>query len=146
MLVQGRRVHVDKRVPRSESQQCRPHHQHRRSSGRVSFLGGALIIVRLTHALCFASRQLISPGRSAGFVIFEDTPSSFDAWEIDLPHLETATQLEAESVKVHQAGPIRASVVCQYRHGESTWSVGGDPQPLRPVTDSSYRQQSPLMP
>lgn len=90
------------------------------------------------------SRQLISAGRTGGFVIFQDIPGKFDACElrylsvargaycsttiiyagdVDVWHLETAQQLEAVSVKSHLPGPLRASVVAEFKFGKSTWTV-----------------------
>ena len=43
--------------------------------------------------------------------------------DVDIWHLETAEQLEASSVKSDLPGPLRASVVLEYKVGKSTWKV-----------------------
>ena len=50
-------------------------------------------------------------------------PGDFDAWDVDIYHLETPTQLEAESTVMHMSGPLRAGVVTEYKFGKSTWKV-----------------------
>ena len=69
------------------------------------------------------SRELISPNQTAGFVIYQDMPGRFDAWDVDIYHLETPQQLYAESVTVSSSGPLRASVTTEYKHGKSSWKV-----------------------
>lgn len=49
----------------------------------------------------------------------DDTTSG----DVDVWHLETAEQLEACSVKSDLPGPLRASVIAEYKIGKSTWKV-----------------------
>ncbi|GAA5929068.1 alpha-mannosidase [Sporobolomyces koalae] len=66
-----------------------------------------------------ADRDLLVPGETAGFVIFEDTPLNWDAWDVDAFHLETKKQVTASSVRVVEDGPLRASVEAVYHIGQS---------------------------
>ncbi|KAL8280086.1 hypothetical protein RQP46_007416 [Phenoliferia psychrophenolica] len=65
------------------------------------------------------NRQLIDDGKTAGFVLFEDRPNNWDAWDVDLFHLETKSEVNATSVKVLEDGPLRASIVATYHIGKS---------------------------
>ncbi|KIJ07646.1 glycoside hydrolase family 38 protein [Paxillus involutus ATCC 200175] len=66
----------------------------------------------------------ISQGRSTGgLVIFEDRPNYWDAWDIEIHHLETPTRLEFSGVHVIAEGPLRASVQTQVKYGKSTIDV-----------------------
>ncbi|KAK4047772.1 Glycoside hydrolase, 38 vacuolar alpha mannosidase [Microbotryomycetes sp. JL221] len=65
-------------------------------------------------------RELIQNDHSAGFVIFEDRPLNWDAWDVDLFHLETKSDIDASSVHVVEDGPLRASLAATYRIGNDT--------------------------
>ncbi|POY72711.1 hypothetical protein BMF94_4542 [Rhodotorula taiwanensis] len=64
-------------------------------------------------------RELILPKRDAGFVIFQDTPNNWDAWDVDAFHLETKSDINASSVRVLEDGPMRSSVLATYHFGQS---------------------------
>ncbi|GAA6052494.1 hypothetical protein JCM3770_003794 [Rhodotorula araucariae] len=64
-------------------------------------------------------RELILEGRSAGFVIFQDHPLNWDAWDVDAFHLETKRELNASSVQVLEDGPFRSSLLVTYHLGKS---------------------------
>ncbi|GAA6008699.1 hypothetical protein JCM10207_001690 [Rhodosporidiobolus poonsookiae] len=55
-------------------------------------------------------RELLLEGKTAGFVIFQDTPLNWDAWDVDAFHLETKEEVNASHVAVVEDGPIRASL------------------------------------
>ncbi|CEQ42209.1 SPOSA6832_03996, partial [Sporobolomyces salmonicolor] len=69
------------------------------------------------------NRELILEGKTAGFVIFEDRPLNWDAWDVgegsDAFHLETKEEVNASSVKVIEDGPLRAAVVATFHLGQS---------------------------
>lgn len=65
------------------------------------------------------NRELILEGRTAGFVLFEDRPINWDAWDVDIFHLETKSEVNASSVKIVEDGPLRATVVATYQVGKS---------------------------
>ncbi|BGP38279.1 Glycoside hydrolase, 38 vacuolar alpha mannosidase [Rhodotorula kratochvilovae] len=64
-------------------------------------------------------RELILEGRSAGFVIFQDHPLNWDAWDVDAFHLETKREVNASSVQVLEDGPLRSSLLATYHLGKS---------------------------
>ncbi|GAA5842560.1 hypothetical protein JCM5353_008469, partial [Sporobolomyces roseus] len=66
-----------------------------------------------------AERELLLEGETAGFVIFEDTPLNWDAWDVDAFHLETKKPVNASSVKIVEDGPLRASVEAVFHLGQS---------------------------
>ncbi|KAG2746357.1 glycoside hydrolase family 38 protein [Suillus brevipes Sb2] len=82
------------------------------SEGRIS----SLIDVRL-------GRELIPKGSSGGLVIFEDRPNYWDAWDVEIHHLETSTPLSFSQVRVIAEGPLRAAVQTQVKFGNSTIDV-----------------------
>jgi alpha-mannosidase len=67
-----------------------------------------------------ANREVIAPG-SAGnrFVLFEDYPHLFDAWDVDPTHLEKSWDVPAESVRIVESGALRASLEWTCHFGES---------------------------
>ncbi|BGP23098.1 Glycoside hydrolase, 38 vacuolar alpha mannosidase [Rhodotorula toruloides] len=64
-------------------------------------------------------RELILVGKTAGFVIFQDHPLNWDAWDVDAFHLETRKEVNASSIKVIEDGPLRSSVLATYHYGKS---------------------------
>lgn len=82
------------------------------SSGRITSI--------LDKAL---DRQLILAGQTAGFVIFEDRPLNWSAWDVDIFHLETKSDIDASSVKIIEDGPFRATVLATYHFGSSVIKV-----------------------
>ncbi|KAF7352563.1 Glycoside hydrolase family 38 protein [Mycena venus] len=68
-------------------------------------------------------RELIQEGATGGLVIFEDRPNYWDAWDVEIHHLEKATQLEFAKVSVVAQGPLRASVRAEVEYGQSRISV-----------------------
>ncbi|KIJ05577.1 glycoside hydrolase family 38 protein [Paxillus involutus ATCC 200175] len=65
-------------------------------------------------------RELLPKGSTGGLVIFEDRPNYWDAWDVEILHLETPTCLEFSGVHVIAEGPLRASVRTQVKYGKST--------------------------
>jgi len=82
------------------------------SNGRIS----SLVDVQL-------SRELIPQGQTGGLVIFEDRPNYWDAWDVEIHHLETARPLDFTNIRVVAQGPLRASVRAEIRYGNSTICV-----------------------
>ncbi|KAF7312531.1 Glycoside hydrolase family 38 protein [Mycena indigotica] len=68
-------------------------------------------------------RELIQEGATGGLIIFEDRPNFWDAWDVEIHHLEKATQLEFANVSVVAHGPLRAAVRAEVRYGQSNISV-----------------------
>ncbi|KAH0833839.1 glycoside hydrolase family 38 protein [Lanmaoa asiatica] len=68
-------------------------------------------------------RELLQKGSTGGLVIFEDRPNYWDAWDVEIHHLEKPTPLEFSGVRVIAEGSLRAAVQTQVKYGESTIDV-----------------------
>ncbi|EGN94808.1 glycoside hydrolase family 38 protein [Serpula lacrymans var. lacrymans S7.3] len=82
------------------------------SDGRIT----SLVDVKL-------GRELIPKGSTGGLVIFEDRPNYWDAWDVEIHHLETPNLLKFSKVEVVAEGPLRAAVKTQVKYGQSTIDV-----------------------
>ncbi|GAA5913613.1 hypothetical protein JCM6882_001702 [Rhodosporidiobolus microsporus] len=65
-------------------------------------------------------RELLLEGQTAGFVIFQDQPLNWDAWDVDAFHLETKEEVNADFVEVVEDGPLRSSIRATYSLDKST--------------------------
>lgn len=68
-------------------------------------------------------RELILPGPRAvdgGLMIYEDLPLEYDAWDMEIYHLDCATILEFDEVSVGEVNSLRASLEAISRFGSST--------------------------
>ncbi|KAJ8597085.1 glycoside hydrolase family 38 protein [Rhizopogon salebrosus TDB-379] len=68
-------------------------------------------------------RELIPKGRSGGLVIFEDRPNYWDAWDVEIHHLETPIPLSFSQVRVIAEGPLRVAVQTKVKYGKSTIDI-----------------------
>ncbi|TCD63848.1 Glycoside hydrolase, 38 vacuolar alpha mannosidase [Steccherinum ochraceum] len=68
-------------------------------------------------------RELIAKGQTGGLVIFEDRPNYWDAWDVEIHHLETAHPLEFSNLEITAEGPLRASLKAETTYGKSKISV-----------------------
>ncbi|KAF9264572.1 glycoside hydrolase family 38 protein [Marasmius fiardii PR-910] len=70
-------------------------------------------------------RELIdsSDGKTGGLVIFEDRPNYWDAWDVEIHHLETPKELKFTDISVIAHGPLRAAVKASLKHDKSTIDV-----------------------
>ncbi|OSX57004.1 glycoside hydrolase family 38 protein [Postia placenta MAD-698-R-SB12] len=68
-------------------------------------------------------RELIPSGQSGGLVIFDDKPNYWDAWDVEIHHLETPHQLEFGDISVVAEGPLRASIKSVVKYRQSTIDV-----------------------
>ncbi|EIN03570.1 glycoside hydrolase family 38 protein [Punctularia strigosozonata HHB-11173 SS5] len=69
------------------------------------------------------ARELIPEGHSGGLVIFEDRPNNWDAWDVEIHHLEKGKHLEFGNVGIVAEGPLRATVETEVKYGQSTIKV-----------------------
>ncbi|ORY32631.1 alpha-mannosidase [Naematelia encephala] len=70
-----------------------------------------------------AKRDVIPKGTSAGFVIYEDHPNDWDAWDVDASHLEKPELLKFSSVEIAEEGPVRAILSSRLTFGQSSARV-----------------------
>ncbi|KIL60738.1 glycoside hydrolase family 38 protein [Amanita muscaria Koide BX008] len=68
-------------------------------------------------------RELIANGATGGLVIFEDRPNYWDAWDVEIHHLETAQQLKFTSISVVSHGPLRAAIAAELKYCNSLIKV-----------------------
>lgn len=63
-----------------------------------------------------AGREVIAAGSEANhFVLFDDNPANWDAWDVDVFHLEKRDEVPAaRSARVLEVGPLRVAVEFQY--------------------------------
>lgn len=64
-------------------------------------------------------RELIPEGETGGLVIFDDRPNFWDAWDVEIHHLESRKPLKFENISVLEEGPLRAAVLAQLKYGQS---------------------------
>ncbi|MCD4753030.1 MAG: hypothetical protein K8R40_08165 [Anaerolineaceae bacterium] len=69
-----------------------------------------------------AGREALAPdGIGNKFVLFEDRPCAFDAWDVDIYHLETREEVpSAYSCEVIEEGPFRVAVAFDYKISETS--------------------------
>ncbi|KAI0061336.1 glycoside hydrolase family 38 protein [Artomyces pyxidatus] len=68
-------------------------------------------------------RELISKGKTGGLIIFEDRPNYWDAWDVEIHHLEKSQDLKFGGVKIVAEGPLRAAIEAEVKYGKSTINV-----------------------
>lgn len=68
-------------------------------------------------------KELIPAGQTGGFIIFQDQPSAWDAWDVDTYHLEKFERLSFDEVAINEIGPLRASLTCTLSTGSSKIEV-----------------------
>lgn len=59
-------------------------------------------------------RNLVRPGECGNeFKVYDDIPLFWDAWDIEIYHLEKARRVEAGSIQILEQGPLRASLLIE---------------------------------
>ncbi|KAI9770329.1 MAG: Glycoside hydrolase, 38 vacuolar alpha mannosidase [Geoglossum simile] len=67
-------------------------------------------------------REVIPRGAKANqFVIFDDKPLYWQAWDVEVYHLETRKELQSGETKIVEEGPDRVSVVTETKISEKSW-------------------------
>jgi alpha-mannosidase len=63
-----------------------------------------------------AQRESIEPGQAGNtFVLYEDLPNAWEAWDVDAFHLEKKLVMGgASSVNIVESGPLRAAIAFEY--------------------------------
>ncbi|KAH8829151.1 glycosyl hydrolases family 38 N-terminal domain-containing protein [Flagelloscypha sp. PMI_526] len=101
------------------------------TNGRIS----SLLDVQL-------GRELLAAGSTGGLIIFEDRPAYWDAWDVEVYHLETGKELAFSNVSVVAQGPLRASLAASIKYGKSQIdvliSLDAVPATIRPDSRSMF--------
>lgn len=63
------------------------------------------------------NREVLS-GKANRFVIFDDQPIYWQAWDVEVYHLETRQELTASTTSIHENKPYRVSVVTETKISE----------------------------
>ncbi|WVF71778.1 hypothetical protein IAT40_006586 [Kwoniella sp. CBS 6097] len=108
------------------------------ASPKASQKGDAFSIENGIHKLTIAKgritslvdlvqkRELLSAGPGAetgGLMIYDDFPLAYDAWDAEIYHLDCATTLSFDEVRVEAEGPLRASLKATSIFGKSKVSL-----------------------
>ncbi|MBW0485150.1 hypothetical protein O181_024865 [Austropuccinia psidii MF-1] len=68
-------------------------------------------------------RELILPNQTAGFVIYQDQPINYDAWDVDVFHLDTKMLINAVNIRIKESRGLRASLLVEYVYNQSKISA-----------------------
>ncbi|KAI9687349.1 MAG: Glycoside hydrolase, 38 vacuolar alpha mannosidase [Bathelium mastoideum] len=67
-------------------------------------------------------RELIPRGAKANqLVLYDDKPLYWQAWDVEIYHLRSRTELQGGRTKIVEAGPHRVSVATETRISEHSW-------------------------
>lgn len=69
-----------------------------------------------------SERDVLAPNaRANNFQLFDDVPNNWEAWDVDVFHLEKSSELPAaSSAEVLESGPLRVAIRFSYAFGSST--------------------------
>ena len=69
-----------------------------------------------------ANREIVAKGEKANqLVIFDDKPLYWQAWDVELYHLESREVLPSGTTKIAENGPHKVSVVTETKISEGSW-------------------------
>jgi len=69
-----------------------------------------------------AKREVIAKGKKANqLVIFDDKPLYWQAWDVEVYHLDSRTELHAGKTSITESGPHRVSVEVETKISERSW-------------------------
>ena len=70
-----------------------------------------------------AKREIIPTcSRASQFVVFDDKPLYWQAWDVEVYHLDSRQELDSGPSRVSERGPRRVSVVSETKIGEISWA------------------------
>ena len=71
-----------------------------------------------------SSRELIPPGRRANqYVLFDDKPLYWQAWDVEVYHLSTRRELDPGMTTIHLSDPLHVSVITHQRISSESWII-----------------------
>ena len=95
-------------------------------------------------------REVVASGQKAGqLVIFDDKPLYWQAWDVEVYHLESREILSSGKTEIVEHGPHRVSVVTDTKISENSWakttisltaSVGGQPSYIEMESEVEWRE------
>ena len=69
-----------------------------------------------------ADREIVAKNGKAGqLVIFDDKPLYWQAWDVEVFHLESRKELRSSQTAIAEADPLRASVVTTTKVSDKSW-------------------------
>ncbi|KAK2865183.1 hypothetical protein FQN49_003829 [Arthroderma sp. PD_2] len=69
-----------------------------------------------------ANREVIAKGGKANqFVIFDDKPLYWQAWDVEVYHFESRKELTSTETKIAESNPHRVSVVTETKISDKSW-------------------------
>ncbi|KAF9892873.1 Glycoside hydrolase, 38 vacuolar alpha mannosidase [Aspergillus nanangensis] len=69
-----------------------------------------------------ADREVVAPGGKAGqLVIFDDKPLYWQAWDVEVFHLESRKELQSSKTTIAENDPHRVSVVTETKISDKSW-------------------------
>lgn len=69
-----------------------------------------------------ANREVIAEGERANqFVIFDDKPLYWQAWDVEVYHLDSRKELKSGKSKILENGPHKASIVTETQISKDSW-------------------------
>ncbi|KAI9813104.1 MAG: Glycoside hydrolase, 38 vacuolar alpha mannosidase [Pycnora praestabilis] len=96
------------------------------------------------------NREIIPKGSKANqLVIFDDKPLYWQAWDVEVYHLESREELPASKSEIVEQGPHRVSVVTETKISEESWikttislaaSVGAGPSFVEMESEVEWRE------
>jgi alpha-mannosidase len=85
---------------------------------QVTIKGGAIVSL-IDLAL---GKELVPEGaQSNKMVLFDDQPLYWDAWDVEVHHLEKFDYIESGKVTILENGPLRASLKVEQKISEDSW-------------------------
>ena len=68
------------------------------------------------------NRELIPEGEKANrLILYDDQPLYWDAWDVELYHLESPEELGMGKTRVTEEGPLRVALLVEHKISESSW-------------------------
>ncbi|KAF1813669.1 putative alpha-mannosidase I [Eremomyces bilateralis CBS 781.70] len=70
----------------------------------------------------YAEREVIPPGQKANqLVLFDDKPLYWQAWDVEVYHLDSRTELKPTTSYISESDPHRVSLVVETKISDSSW-------------------------
>jgi|SRR5579862_1180777 len=68
------------------------------------------------------NRELIPKGQQANrLILYDDQPLYWDAWDVEIYHLETPKELGMGTATIVDQGPLRVGLLVEHKISEESW-------------------------